>query len=110
MLYLKLRAEFGDHPFVDISTIVYNNPLGDVVSAYEIVFDESSHIILGNRCKRGCFYPLGKVINSDKDETVPIRSGRFDFSNHVNTHIAKGHGEVRTFNGTGGIVIPQFLT
>ena len=84
MLYLELRAGFGDHLVFEIDTIVYDNPFEDVVSANEIMFDESSHDILGNRCERGCFYPLGKVIDSNEDETMPIRSSRFDFSNHIN--------------------------
>ena len=84
MLDLELRAEFGDHLVVEISTIVCDNPFGEAVSADEIMFDESSHDILGNRCVRGCFYPLGKLINIDEDEPVSIKSSRFDFANHVN--------------------------
>src|ERR1051325_5944445 len=48
------------------------------------MLNESSHNILGNGRERGCFYPFGKVINCNKDETVSIGSDRFDFSDHVN--------------------------
>ena len=85
MLNLELRAEFGDHFVIEIGTIICDDPFGDVVPTYKIMLDESSHNILGNICERGCFYPFGKVIDNNKDETMPIRSGRLDFSNHVNS-------------------------
>ena len=83
MLYLELRAEFDDHFVIEIGAIVCDNPFGDVV-AYETILDELSNNVLGNRCKRGCFHPLGKVINCHKDETVSIGGSRFDLSDHVN--------------------------
>src|ERR1044072_4002120 len=84
MLYPELHTEFGDHCVVEIGTIFYDNSFGDAVSAHEIMFDESIHDILGNRCEQGCFYPLGKVVDNDEAETMHIRSGRLDFSNHIN--------------------------
>ena len=84
MLYLELHAEFGDHFVIEIGAVVGDNPFRDAIPTNEIMLDESSHDILGNRCERGCFYPFGKVINSDEDETMSIRSGGFDFYNHVN--------------------------
>src|ERR1044072_5170710 len=84
MLDFELRAEFGNNFVVEIGTIVRDNPFGDAVPIDKIMLDESSYNILGNRCERGCFYPLGKVVNCNKDETMSIGSDRFDFSNHVN--------------------------
>ena len=84
MLNLELRAEFGDYLVLEVGTIVCDNYFGDAVPADEIMFDESSHDILGNRCERGCFYPFGEIVNSHKDETVSIGSCGLDFSNHVN--------------------------
>src|ERR1051325_6677245 len=84
MLNLELRAEFDDHFVIEIGTIVCDDPFGDAVPTDKIMLDESSHNILGNRCERRCFYPLGKVVNCNKDEMVSIGSGRFDLSNHVN--------------------------
>ena len=84
MFNLELRAEIGDHFVIEIGTIVRDNPFGDSIPTNKIMLDESSHNILGNRCERGCFYPFGKVINSNKDEMMSIGSGGFDLSNHVN--------------------------
>ena len=80
----ELRAEFGDHFVVEIGAVICDNPFGSVVPTDKIMLDESSHNILGNRCERGCFYPLGKVINCHKDETMSIGSCGLDFSDHVN--------------------------
>src|ERR1051325_10666652 len=84
MLDLELRAELGDHLVVEIRAIICDNPFRSAIPIDKIMFDESSHRILGNRCKRGCFYPLGEVINCHKDETVSVGSCGLDFSNHVN--------------------------
>src|ERR1051325_7913309 len=84
MLDLELRAEFSDHLVVEIRAVICDNPFGSVVPTYKIMLDESSHNILSNRCERGCFYPLGKVINRHKDGTMSVGSGGLDFSDHVN--------------------------
>ena len=70
MLDLELRAEFSDHFVVEIRVVICDNPFGSAIPTDKIMLDESSHNILGNRCERGCFYPLGKVINCHKDETM----------------------------------------
>ena len=72
MLNLELRAEFDDHLVVDIGTVVCDNPFKDAVSADELMFDESSHDILDNRCERGCLNPFCKVVDSEEDEMMPI--------------------------------------
>src|ERR1044072_1762155 len=84
MLDLELRAEFGDHLVVKIRAIICDNPFGSAISTDKIMFDESSHYILGNRCERGCLYPLGEIVNCYKDETMSVGSCGLDFSNHVN--------------------------
>lgn len=84
MFNFGLRAKFSDHSVVQISTIVYDNPFGDAILTYKIMLDEPSYYVLGNGSKRGCLYPLCKVIDSHKNETMSIGSGRFNFSNHVN--------------------------
>ena len=98
---LELRAEFGDHLVVEIRAVICDNPFGSAIPTDKIMFNESSHNILGIRCERGCFYPLGEIINCHKDETMSVGSGGFDFSDHEMPHIAKGQGAVRTFSGTG---------
>ena len=108
MLDLELRAEFDDHFVVEVGTIVCDNPFGDVVSTYEIMFDESSHDILGNRCKRGCFYPLGKIVNCHKDETMSVGSGGLISPIISIPHIANGQGAVKTFRGTRGTCTISF--
>src|ERR1043165_4533051 len=70
MLDLELRAEFGDHLIVEIRTVICDNPFRGTIPTDKIMFDESSHNILGNRCERGCLYQLGEIVNCHKDETV----------------------------------------
>src|ERR1044072_9128312 len=84
MLDLELRAEFGDHFVIEIGAIICDNPFRSAIPPDKIMLDELSHNILGNRCERGCFYPFGKVINCYMDETLSVRSSRFDYSNHDN--------------------------
>src|ERR1051325_10149871 len=84
MLDLELRAEFSDHFVVEIRAVICDNPFGNSIPTDKIMLNESSHNILGNRCKRGCFYPFGEIVNCHKDETMSIGSGGLDFSNHVN--------------------------
>src|ERR1051325_8676925 len=56
MLDLELRAEFGDHLVVEVRTVICDNLFRSAIPTDKIMFDESSHDILGNRCERGCFY------------------------------------------------------
>src|ERR1051325_3395801 len=84
MLDLELRAEFGDHLVVEIGTVICDNPFRSAIPTDKIMLHESSHNILGNRCERGCLYPLGEIVNCHKDETVSVGSRGLDFSNHVN--------------------------
>src|ERR1044072_6943100 len=84
MLNLELRTEFGDHFVVEIIAVICDNPFRSAIPTDKIMLDKSRHNILGNRCKRGCFYPLGEIVNCHKDETMSVRSGGLDFSNHVN--------------------------
>src|ERR1043165_5116593 len=84
MLDLELREEFGEHFVIEVGTVVCDNPFKTAVPTDKIMLDESSHNILGNRCKRGCFYPLCEIVNCHKNETMSIGSGGLDFSNHVN--------------------------
>src|ERR1043165_4531534 len=92
MLDLELRAEFGDYFVVEIGAVICDNPFGSAIPTDKIMFDESSHNILGNRRERGCFYPLGEVVNCYKDETVSVGSCGLDFSNHVNAPHRKRPG------------------
>ena len=48
MLSLKLLAQSGDHSIVQICTVVYDDPVGDTVAAYEILLDEAGNHILCN--------------------------------------------------------------
>src|ERR1051325_9121677 len=82
MFDLELRAEFSDHLVVEIRVVICDNPFGSAIPTDKVMFDESSHNILGNRCKRGCFYPLGEVIDYHEDETMSVGSGGLDFSDH----------------------------
>src|ERR1051325_11642865 len=99
MLDLELRAEFGDHFVVEIRAVMCDNPFRSAIPTDKIMLDESGHNILGNRCERGCFYPLGEIVNCYKDETVSVGSGGPDFSNHVNAPHCK---RPRSCRGTGG--------
>src|ERR1044072_4364386 len=90
MLDLELHAEFGDYFVVEIGAVICDNPFRSAIPTDKIMFDESSHNILGNRCERGCFYPLGEIINCHEDETMSVGSCGVDFSNHVNAPHCKG--------------------
>src|ERR1043165_8905178 len=72
MLDLELRAEFGDHFVVEIRAVICDNLFGSAIPTDKIMLDESSHNILGNRCERGCFYPLGEIVDCHKDETMSV--------------------------------------
>ena len=63
--YLELLAEIGDYLVVEIGTIVYDDPFGDDIPTFEVMFNEPGHNILGNGGKRDCFNPFCEVINSD---------------------------------------------
>ena len=102
MLYLEFLTEFGDHRVVEISTIVNDDSLWHTVTTDQVMLDKLRHNILGNSNKRSSLNPLREVINSHQDEAMPIGSGRSNLSDHVNTHIAKGQGAVKTFKGTRG--------
>ena len=84
VLELELRVEFSDHSVVEVGTIVLNDSLGDAILTDKIMFDETGNHILGNRGKQGCFNPLREIICGNEDEPMPIGSGGFDFSNHIN--------------------------
>ena len=43
MLDFELSAQFGNHSIVEVSPIVGDDPFGDTVAAYEVVFDESGY-------------------------------------------------------------------
>src|ERR1044072_7596592 len=90
MLDPELRAEFGDHLIVEIRAVICDNSFRSAKRTDEVMLDESSHNILGNRCERGCFYPLGEIVNFHKDETMSVGSCGLDFSNHVNAPHCKG--------------------
>src|ERR1051325_11226403 len=82
MLDLELRAEFGDHFVVEIRAVFCDNPFKSAIPTDKIVFDESSHNVPGNRCERGCFYPLGEIINCHKDETMSVGMCGLNLSDH----------------------------
>ena len=63
MLDLELLAQGGDHSFVDICTIVSDDPFWDTVPENEILLDEAGNDILGNGGEGGCFNPLCKIVN-----------------------------------------------
>src|ERR1044072_2781302 len=75
MLNLELRAEFDDHFVVEIRAVICDNTLRIAILINKIRLDKSSHNILGNRCKRGCFYPFGEIVNCHKEETMSVGSG-----------------------------------
>ena len=83
VLDLELHTQCGDHSFIEIRTIVSDDPLWDTIPTDEILFDEPGDNILGNGRERSRLNPLREVVNGHQDETVSIRSCRFDFSNHV---------------------------
>ena len=84
VLDLELHAEFCDHSIVQISTIVRDNPFGDAIPTYKIMLNKLDHNISCNRGKQGCSNPLGKIVNGDEDDTIPIRRSRPNLSNHIN--------------------------
>ena len=84
MINLELLAQVGDHSVVQICIVVRDNPVGDTISAYEVLLDEAGNHILYNRGIGSCFDPLGEVINSDQDEATSIGCHRLDLSNHAN--------------------------
>ena len=85
VLDLELHAGLSDHGIVDIGTIVRDDSLGDAIPTDEVMLNESSYHILGNRDERGCFNPFCEVVNGDKNEAMSIISSRLDFSDHVNS-------------------------
>ena len=46
MLDLKMSAKLNDHSIVEVSPIVGDDPLGDTIAAYEVVFDEPGYHVL----------------------------------------------------------------
>ena len=97
VLYLELFIELSDHCVVEIRTIVSNNSLWHAVSTYQIMSDKPRHVILGYCSKRGCLNPLREVTNGYYDETMPIGSGRPDFSDHVDAPHCKGTRSCQDF-------------
>ena len=63
VLDLELYAEFSDHSFVEVGTIVCDDSLRDTITINQVVLDEPCHHILSNRSKEGSLNPLCKVIN-----------------------------------------------
>ena len=50
-LDFKLHTEFGDHSVVENGTIIRNDSFLNIVLTNKVVFDESSHNVLGNKSK-----------------------------------------------------------
>ena len=85
MLDLELLTEFGDHYIIEICTVVSNDSLRHTILTNQVILDKSHHDILGNSSKRGGLNPLREVINGHQDEAMPIGSGRYNLSDHVNS-------------------------
>ena len=85
MLNLELFAQGGNHSVIQVCTVVRDDPVGDTIPAYEVLFDEAGNHILCNGGEGSCFNPFGKVINGHQDETMSIGRCRLDLSNHVDS-------------------------
>ena len=90
MLNLELLAHCGDHSVVKVRTIVYDDPLRNIIPTYEILLDELDDNILGNGSERSRLNPLYEIVNGHQDEVVSIRGCWLDFPNHIDAPHRKG--------------------
>ena len=74
------------HVVIQVKTIFWYDSLWKSVSTYEFFLDESGHHCLRHTSIWCCLYPLGKVVDDYKDETITSMP-----------HIKKGHGDTITY-------------
>src|ERR1051325_4368432 len=84
MFYLDTVTQLFHHFIVEIRAVISNDLLRNPITTNDIMLDKTCDHLSSDTSIRCCLNPFGKVINSNKDELMSIRSGRLNFSNHIN--------------------------
>src|ERR1043165_3672405 len=72
------------HLVVKIRPIIYDNLVGNLVTADDILLDKTSDHLFGDACIGCCFNPLSKVVYSNQNEAMSVGRYRFNLSDHIN--------------------------
>ncbi|PHT36186.1 hypothetical protein CQW23_23886 [Capsicum baccatum] len=75
---------------VEIGTIVSDNGFRNPESTNDVISNEVIHNLLCDRFVRSDFYPLGEVVNCDKDEPMTIVCGQLNGTNDIHTLSCEG--------------------
>ena len=83
MFYLELFVYLFHHLIVQIGSVVWNDPFWNPMSTYNLFFDESADHGLSKTCIWDDFYLFYEVIDDHKNESMPVRSFRGNWSDDV---------------------------
>ncbi|KAF3634925.1 hypothetical protein FXO38_24912 [Capsicum annuum] len=90
MLDLKILTCDFHQVAVEVGTIVSDDGFGNSESTNDVASNKVIHDLLCNLFVRGCFYPLGEVVNYNKDKAVTIGRGRLNGTNNIHALSCEG--------------------
>lgn len=104
LIYLVFGSELVELRCFECWSIIKENSVQDSEHVNDVALKEANNVLRPYYFEHNGFDPLGKIVSHGKDEPMPIRGWRFNWSDHISTQCRKWLGGYHRMQGLRGLV------